>query len=285
MRHRSLFVYIFCLALFCAGCVAPARGTSDSPPSQEVVVFAAASLTEVFTGIGAAFTQSQPQATVTFNFAGSQQLANQLAEGAPASVFASADQRQMDAVVASGRVDPASVALFACNRLVVVAAGERVTALTDLVKPGVKLVIGADAVPVGAYTQAFLAAAGADPAYGEPFRAGVLANVVSYEQSVRAVLSKVRLGEADAGIVYATDAQAASGTTAASTAASTAADVAVFEIPAHLNQLAHYQIAPLGDGSAPKMARRFIDFLLSPEGEKLLTAAGFSTDCAAATSQ
>ncbi len=278
MRHRSLFVYIFCLALFCAGCVAPSGGTSNNPPAEEVVVFAAASLTEAFAEIGAAFTASNPQAAVTFNFAGSQQLASQLAEGAPASLFASADQRQMDAAVAAGRVDPASVVLFACNRLVVVASGDRVAALSDLAAPGVKLVIGADAVPVGAYSLAFLDAAAADPAYGEPFRAGVLGNVVSYEQSVRAVLSKVRLGEADAGIVYATDAQAASRTTAS-------ADVTVIEIPAHLNQLAHYQIAPLRDGSAPEMTGQFLDFLLSTVGESLLTAAGFSTDCASATAE
>jgi molybdate transport system substrate-binding protein len=150
--------------------------------------------------------------------------------------------------------------------------------LSDLAAPGVKLVIGADAVPVGAYSLAFLDAAAADPAYGEPFRAGVLGNVVSYEQSVRAVLSKVRLGEADAGIVYATDAQAASRTTAS-------ADVTVIEIPAHLNQLAHYQIAPLRDGSAPEMTGQFLDFLLSTVGESLLTAAGFSTDCASATAE
>lgn len=280
MKYRALSICLFCLMLVYAGCVAPSGGTSNNPPAQEVVVFAAASLTEAFTEIGAAFTTGNPQAIVTFSFAGSQQLASQLAEGAPASVFASADQRQMDAVVAAGRVDPASVALFACNRLVVVASGDRVAALSNLAAPGVKLVIGADAVPVGAYSLAFLDAAATDPAYGEPFRAGVLGNVVSYEQSVRSVLSKVRLGEADAGIVYATDAQAASRTTASRTAA--AADVTVLEIPAHLNQLAHYQIAPLRDSSAAEMTGQFLDFLLSTEGESLLTAAGFSTNCASA---
>jgi len=270
VKYRSLSICLFCLALFCAGCLAPADGNSSKPPTQEVVVFAAASLTDVFAERGAAFTASNSQATVTFNFAGSQQLASQLAEGAPASLFASADQRQMDAAVAAGRVDPASVALFACNRLVVVASGDRVAALSDLATPGVKLVIGADAVPVGAYSLAFLDAAAADPAYGQPFRAGVLGNVVSYEQSVRAVLSKVRLGEADAGIVYATDAQAV-------------ADVAVIEIPTHLNQLAYYQVAPLRDAIAPEMTREFFGFLLSSEVKSILTQAGFSTDCAAAT--
>ncbi len=273
MNYRSLSIFLFCLALLCAGCFAPMAGNSNKPPTQEVVVFAAASLTEVFTQIGAAFTANDPQANLTFNFAGSQQLASQLAEGAPASIFASADQHQMKAVVDSGRVEPASVALFACNRLVVVANRERITSLADLAQPGMKLVIGAESVPVGVYTLAFLAASATDPAYGEPFRQDVLGNVVSYEQSVRAVLSKVRLGEADAGIVYATDAQVASATTT---------DVAVLEIPTHLNQLAHYQVASLRDGSAPEMARQFIDFLLSSEGKDLLTAAGFSIDCTVA---
>lgn len=270
MNYRSLSIFLFCLALFCAGCLAPAAGNSNKPPTQEVVVFAAASLTEVFAQIGAAFTANNPPANLTFNFAGSQQLASQLAEGAPASIFASADQHQMETVVDSGRVEPESVALFACNRLVVVANGELITSVADLAQPGVKLVIGAESVPVGVYTLAFLAAAATDPAYGEPFRQNVLGNVVSYEQSVRAVLSKVRLGEADAGIVYATDAQAASATTT---------DVAALEIPAHLNQVAHYQVAPLRDGSAPEMTRRFLDFLLSSDGKSLLSAAGFSTEC------
>ncbi|RLT34776.1 MAG: molybdate ABC transporter substrate-binding protein, partial [Chloroflexi bacterium] len=158
MNYRSLSIFLFCLALLCAGCFAPMAGNSNKPPTQEVVVFAAASLTEVFTQIGAAFTANDPQANLTFNFAGSQQLASQLAEGAPASIFASADQHQMKAVVDSGRVEPASVALFACNRLVVVANRERITSLADLAQPGMKLVIGAESVPVGVYTLAFLAA-------------------------------------------------------------------------------------------------------------------------------
>ena len=270
MKYNALCIFLLCLTLFCAGCVARLGGKSDDLPSQEVAVFAAASLTEVFSAAGAAFEQNHPQTALTFNFAGSQQLASQLAEGAPAALFASADQRQMDAVVSTGRIDPASVVLFACNRLVVVSSRESVASLRDLTAPGVKLVIGAQAVPVGVYTLNFLAAAAADPSYGEAFRTGVLANVVSYEQNVRAVLSKVRLGEADAGIVYATDAQ-------------TAPDVAVLEIPAHLNQLAGYQIAPLRDGSSPDVAAQFVDFLRSPEGRRLLTDAGFAIDCAPAT--
>ena len=270
MQRFVIPAFLFCFALFALGCAPRTDAARASAKTQEIVVFAAASLTEAFTQVGASFEQTHPQSRVIFNFAGSQQLASQLDQGAQADIFASADQRQMDAVVSTGRIDPASVISFACNRLVVVSSSESVASLRDLTAPGVKLVIGAQAVPVGVYTLDFLDAAAADPSYGEAFRTGVLANVVSYEQNVRAVLSKVRLGEADAGIVYATDAQ-------------TAADVAVLGIPPHLNQLTGYQIAPLRDGSSPDVAAQFVDFLRSPEGKSLLTDAGFSIACAPAT--
>ncbi|MBI3960015.1 MAG: molybdate ABC transporter substrate-binding protein [Chloroflexi bacterium] len=266
MKCFAVCACLLCLTLLSAGCAAIGEGRPTSELSQEVVVFAAASLTEAFTTVGASFEQSHPQSRVTFNFAGSQQLASQLDQGAQADLFASADQRQMEAAVSAGRIDPGAVVSFACNRLVVVASGQSAASLHGLAQPGVKVVIGAEVVPVGAYTLNFLAAAAADSSYGEAFRRGVLENVVSYEQNVRAVLSKVRLGEADAGIVYATDAQ-------------TAPDVIVLEIPAHLNQLAGYQIAPVRNGASSALAQQFVDLLGSPAGVELLTDAGFSVDC------
>lgn len=265
-------VLLCCFLLWVAGCAPLPSSPSAGKGTQEVVVFAAASLTDVFGSLAADFQQKQPGATVIFNFAGSQQLASQLAQGARADIFASADQRQMEAVVQAGWIDPASVALFACNRLVAVVSQPGLASLGDLARPGVKIVIGSEAVPVGVYTRAFLDAAVTDPAYGEAFRRGVLANVVSYEQSVRAVLSKVRLGEADAGIVYTTDAQSAP-------------DVAVLEIPAHLNQTAGYQIAILRDSGVSDLARQFVEFVRSPAGGQRLTDAGFSTACVAAGGQ
>ena len=117
---------------------------------------------------------------------------------------------------------------------------------------------------MGGYTLDFLAAAALNPAYGELFRSRVLANGVSSEQSVRAVLSKVRLGEADAGIVYASDVK-------------TASDVHVLTIPDSLNQTAVYALAPLQ--SSPPAARQFVEFLRSATGAKILTDAGFAVDC------
>ncbi len=266
VKYSIRFLSLFCSVLVAVGCVSLVNPPAQNMP-QEVVVFAAASLTEALTAAGERFGEAGPQRPPLFNFAGSQQLANQLVQGAQADIFVSADQRQMDEVVRAGLIDPSAVSLFACNRLVVVTSGQAVDSLAKLAAPGVKIVVGADVVPVGAYTQNFLAAAAADPLYGEGYRAGFLANVVSYEQSVRAVLSKVRLGEADAGIVYATDAQSV-------------ADVGLLEIPAHLNQLATYEIGPLLGGHSPELARQFLDFLRTPESRTLLTEAGFVLDCA-----
>lgn len=266
MKVWAVYACLLWLMLMIGGC-AGIQGQQPAPPaSDEVVVFAAASLTDAFTKVGAAFEQSHPPARVIFNFAGSQQLASQLEQGAQADLFASADRRQMEAAIGAQRVDPATVVAFACNRLVVVTSTPRIQQLSDLAQPGLKIIIGAESVPVGAYTQAFLAGAGADGAYGEPFRAGVLGNVVSYEQNVRAVLSKVRLGEADAGVVYATDAL-------------TAPEVAVVEIPAQLNQSADYYIAPVLNTRASALAQAFVASLATPAGKELLLAAGFSVDC------
>jgi len=274
VKYLIVTGFLFTLLLTVGGCIS-SRGdsTADEKP-QEVVVFAAASLTEVLTEAGKTFEQDHPDVRLVFNFAGSQQLASQLAQGAQADLFASADQRQMDAAVTAGRIDPADVTIFACNRLVVVTSDSRIDSLQALARPGVKLVIGAQAVPVGVYTQALLAAASADPLYGPAFGAGVMANVVSYEQSVRAVLGKVRLGEADAGIVYASDARAAP-------------DVHVLEIPDSLNQIASYPLAsvldgPLEEDSSTALARQFIDFLHSSRSRDILTGAGFSVECAPA---
>lgn len=266
MKDWAVYACLLWLMLMNGGCAAVAGQQAAPPPGAEVVVFAAASLTDAFTQIGAAFEQANPPNRVIFNFAGSQQLAGQLEQGAQADLFASADSRQMEAAVEAERVAPSGGVAFACNRLVVVSSSPNVTELRHLAQPGLKIIVGAESVPVGAYTQAFLAAAGADPAYGEAFRAGVLANVVSYEQNVRAVLSKVRLGEADAGVVYATDAL-------------TAPDVERVEIPAPLNQSADYFIAPVLDGDAPVLAQAFVDLLAGPAGREALVAAGFSVDC------
>ena len=183
--------------------------TTTQPPSVTLNVFAAASLTAAFGEIGKAFEAAHPWVTITFNFAGSQALATQINAAAPADVFASANNTQMGVVTKAGRIEASASKPFVNNRLVVIypkANPAGIQALQDLAKPGVKLVLADKSVPVGQYAVSFLDNAVKDASFGATYKADVLKNVVSYELDVKSVLTKVELGEADAGIVYTTDA-------------------------------------------------------------------------------
>lgn len=237
---------------------APAQPTT-------LTVFAAASLQKPFTEIGQAFEQAQPNVSISFNFAGSQQLAQQLTEGAPADVFASANAKQLQVVSEAGRLNPEATQVFALNQLVVILPIDnpgQVAALEDLARPGLKIVLAAKEVPVGQYTLDFLSRAAFTPTY----QAEVLQNVVSYEDSVRGVLSKVALGEADAGVVYTSDVSGAE-----------ASRVLQIEIPTALNVVAEYPLAPLADSAHPELASQFVNFVLSSEGQAILQKYGFRT--------
>src|SRR5262249_77463 len=161
------------------------------------------SLTDAFKAIGQQFGAANGGTTPTFNFAGSDQLATQITQGAPADVFASANTRQMDVVITAGDVVSGTQRTFVRNRLVVVypkGNPGKLTGLKDLANPGLKIVLANKSVPVGGYALDFLAKASKLPAYTAEFSPTVLKNVVSYEENVKAVLSKITLGEADAGI-------------------------------------------------------------------------------------
>lgn len=249
----------------------PGPGSAGAAPSGsvegELTVFAAASLTEAFTELGQRFDAAHNTRT-TFNFAGSQQLARQIVQGAPADVFASANQTQMNNVIAEGYVVSGTQRTFVRNRLVIVYPIDNpanIATLADLARPGVKLVLADQAVPVGQYALDVLQKAAARPTYGATFREQVLANVVSYEANVRAVLSKVTLGEADAGIVYTSD------------VGRDTERVGRLDIPDQLNSIATYPIAPVKDAAHPAAARAFIAYVLSPEGQQTLAAYGFTS--------
>ncbi len=247
-----------------------APGPTASVPAAgdgELIIFAAASLTDAFRELGANFEQAHPGTTITFNFAGSQQLAQQIAQGAPADVFAPASTKQMDTLVQSGQVNGGASQVFARNRLIVIypegnPAG--LTTLQDLAKPDVKLVLAAKEVPVGQYALEFVDKAAASSAFGDSFRAHALKNVVSHEENVKAVLTKVTLGEADAGIVYASDIRGAAG-----------AKVGRIEIPDDLNTIAVYPIAPITNAKHATLAEEFVTYVLSTEGQAILATYGF----------
>ncbi len=267
MRHLSRLMLLSLLLAALAGCAAPPAAPPAAQPAT-LTVFAAASLTESFGELGAMFEAQQPGATVVFNFAGSQQLAQQLAQDAPADVFASANQTQMQAAVDAGRIAAGSPQTFVRNRLVVVTPADnpaRLASFADLAQPGLKLVLAAPEVPAGHYARQVLDLASQDPSLGADFVRSVTQNVVSYEENVRAVLSKVSLGEADAGIVYATDARSAGDA------------VHTLSIPGALNVVANYPVAPVADSAQAGLAAQFIALVLSPDGQAVLARYGFDS--------
>jgi molybdate transport system substrate-binding protein len=210
--HKLLLWLALCLvALGCAPAADPWQNspqTVGAPELTTLTVFAAASLAHAFNEIGEKFAVAHPGAEVIFNFAGSNQLATQIGQGAPVDVFASANQAQMTVAIEVGRILTDTVRTFAQNRLVVIAPGDNpagLTALADLAKPEIQLVFAIQEAPVGQYTLDFLDKAATEGSLGAGYQEAVLANVVSYEENVRAVLAKVMLGEADAGIVYTSD--------------------------------------------------------------------------------
>ncbi len=230
-------------------------------------MFAAASLTEAFKEIGTSFGAANDNATVVFNFAGSDQLAQQIVQGAPADVFASANKRQMEVAITAGEVISGTERTFVRNRLVVVYPKDnpgKLQSLKDLANPDLKIVLANKNVPVGTYALDFLGKASKLPEYTAAYSETVQKNVVSYEENVRAVLSKVSLGEADAGIVYTTD-------------AATVKDgsVSSLEIPDNLNTVATYPIAATKNARNADLAKKFVDYVLSPAGQQILVKYGF----------
>ncbi len=261
---------ILCLAaaaaLLLAGC-APAASGTPAPEPAELTVFAAASLTDAFGVIKADFEALHPNVTISYNFAGSNALAQQLVAGAPVDVFASANNTQMNVAIEGGRVVSGTQRTFVRNRLVVIVPTGNpggVTTLQDLARPGLLLVLAAPEVPVGQYSLDFLDKAAQDPAFGAAFKDGVLANVVSYEENVRSVLTKITLGEGDAGLVYTSD-----------ITAEAAGQVERLDIPDALNTIASYPIAPIADSAHAALAQAFVDYVLGPEGQAVLSEYGF----------
>ena len=252
----------------CKRTAAPAAAAED-----KLVVFAATSLRDVFTALGADFKRTHPGVELTFNFAGTQELRTQIEHGAAVDVFASADQRHMDELLRATRVKAPVV--FARNEPVIVVTKEAapsVHGLGDLPSLA-RLVVGTPEVPIGRYTLQILDRA--STTLGSDFRARVEAKVVSRELNVRQVLLKVSLGEAQAGIVYRTDTQAVQGKAAAQSNAATQDKVSVVTIPADLNVIASYPIALVTGTQSPGLARAWVDFVLSSAGQTTLSQAGF----------
>jgi molybdate transport system substrate-binding protein len=226
----------------------------------KLTVFAAASLTDAFTKLADDLKAAYPNLDITFNFAGSQALVTQIAEGgAQADVLALASPAQMKSAVEAG-IPVEGPATFVTNRLAVVVPADNpagIASVADLAKDGVRLVLANPDVPAGNYARQSLCKTAAA---GGPSVEDYAANIVSEEDNVRSVLTKVELGEADAGIVYVTDAL-------------TSGDkVQSIEIPADQNVVASYPIATIGDNP---LAAAFVGYIFSPEGQATLASFGF----------
>jgi molybdate transport system substrate-binding protein len=236
---------------------APARGGEKG----ELIVFAASSLREVFAKLAEEFKRQHPGVEVTFNLAGSQELRVQIEQGAAADVFASADRRHMDAVKAGQWV--AEDRIFARNEpvLAISSAGRAAIKSFEELPKAKRIVVAAPEVPIGGYTVQILERA--DRRYGGDFRREVEARIASKELNVRQVLAKVKLGEADAGIVYRTD------------VASAGAGVTALAIPGELNVVAEYPVAVLKAAPHPKLAEAWVELMTSPTGQRVFSDFGF----------
>lgn len=265
LYESHMLARLKCLGLVGALVLAACSGlTAAAPESKTLTVFAAASLTDAFTQIGKAFEAQHPGVTVAFNFAGSQALRTQLEQGALADVFASASGKDMLAAIEAGLIVSGTQKNFLTNQLSVILPNDNpadVRTLEDLAEPGLKLVLAAEEVPVGAYARQALGKM--ELKFGVGFKERVLANVVSNEDNVKQVVAKVGLGEADAGLVYGSDAVAAPG-------------LQTLAIPADFNVIATYPVAALASAPNATLAADFIAYILSPEGQAVLKQWGFA---------
>ena len=268
------------IALGELACVDPVQGTPASTPASqpvpegvfpddggELTVFAAASLTDAFHDIADVIMEQHPGVSITIETGGSQSLVTQLEEGARADVLATANTSTMDRAIESGLISGEPV-VFTSNRLVIVTPPENPAAIEgidDLANDGVRLVVANPEVPAGRYAAAaFCAYAGTNDS-PEEFIEAVNGNIVSEETDVRFVLTKVQLGEADAGVVYASDARASE---------LSGVGLNVIEFPAGVPTRAAYPIAAV-DGGQVEMANAFIAYVVSDEGQALLRRYGF----------
>jgi molybdate transport system substrate-binding protein len=260
MRIRALLALPVAAVLALTACGGSSNGTAGgSSPSSggglsgTLTVFAAASLTDVFTQLGKDLEDQHPGLHVRFNFGGSSQLATQITQGAPADVFASANEQQMKVVTDAGLAagDPA---VFTENVLeIAVPKGNpaHVTGLADFANPDLRLAVCAPQVPCGAAAQQVFHLAHVD------------AKPDTQEEDVKAALNKVQLGEVDAALVYATDVRAAGG------------DVEGIPFPEAEQSVNQYPICTLKDAPNPAAARAFADLVRSDQGQRALQEAGF----------
>lgn len=253
MRRHPVLVVLAVVLLGPAGAGCGSSDSGGTGTTGDITVFAAASLTAAFTDIGEAFMAQYPDADVTFNFAASSELVTQIREGAPADVFASADLSNMTKLTDAGDNGTEPVVFTTNLAEIVVAPGnpEGITGVADLANEDLVVVQCAPEVPCGAYAARVFE------------NAGVTVTPKSWEENVKAVVTKVTLGEADAGVVYATDVTAAGD------------DVEGVEVPADINVVAEYPIAVTAEAPNAEGGEAFVEFVAGEQGQEILESYGF----------
>ncbi len=234
---------------------------------EELTVFTAASLTGAFGEIGQTY-ENETGIDVVFNFDGSQALRTQIENGAYADVFASANNKQMNALKGLGLMNNSTVSIFTRNKLSLIVPKDNpagISNLSDLAKPGVKIIIGTKDVPVGDYALQIINKLGNDSAYGPEYKENVLANIISQETNVNYVVTKVALGEADVGFAYVSD-----------VTKDLSSKVDKIDIQDEYNVIAEYPIGILKGSKYPAEAEEFVNLVKSEEGRAVLEKYGFS---------
>ncbi len=235
---------------------------------KELTVFCAASLTGAFGEIGQMY-KNETNISVVFNFDGSQVLRTQIENGAYSDIFVSANKKQMNLLKNEGFTNNSSIIVFTKTKPVIIVPKDnpaKIQNISDLAKPGLKIVIGTKDVPIGDYTLQILARLANDSAFGPEFRKLVIANVVSNETNVNYITSKVALGEADAGIAYRSD-----------ITKDLAAKITKIEIPDKYNVIAEYPMGILKQSKYPALSQEFMNLVESDKGMAVLEKYGFES--------
>ena len=264
-RRSPLTLALALLGLLVAACAAGGGSSTPArPPARQLTVLAAASLREAFFALGTAYERAVPGTVLTFSFDASSTLRAQIEQGAPVDAFASADLANAQAIVADG-LAAGPLVPFAANGLVIVVPDTnpaRIMTALDLARPGVTVVAAGDNVPISGYALEVLARLATQPGYPGDYAVRVAANVISKEDNVRAVLAKVELGEADAALVYVTDAASSS-------------RVDTIAIPAAAQVTATYVAVSTSASREPAAAAAFVEWLAGPDSAAILAGFGF----------
>ncbi len=264
--HTALITSVMIVAfLLAAGCTT----ASDSVEDKSITVFTAGSLKGAFTEMADAYEEQNPGTTVVLNIDGTQALRTQVEQGARGDVFASANTKHMDALMAGGFMENDTVSGFLENRVTItlpVSNPGDIQGLADLAIPGEKVLIGTPEVPIGNYARQVLDKMAGDPEFGQDYEDAVMANVISEETNVNNIIAKLLIGEADAGFTYTSDA----------ITPAYADQLMTITIPDEYNVIAHYPIGVLRESADPDTAADFIAFVRSEEGGVILSSYGFT---------